>query len=61
MFLVSDGGTRLSSFNNPMLNINNPKAPVNQVPDALADVPVQAGFGLLGLLMAFGGRRRKSV
>lgn len=62
VFLVSDGGTTLSSINNPMLNINNPNAPVNQVPEAPADVPVHAGFGLLGLLlMAFGLRRRKSA
>jgi MYXO-CTERM domain-containing protein len=62
VFLVSDGGTTLSSINNPMLNINNPNAPVNQVPEAPADVPVHAGFGLLGLLlMAFGIRRRKSL
>lgn len=61
-FLVSDGGTTLSSINNPALNINNPNAPVNQVPEAPADVPVHAGFGLLGLLlMAFGLRRRKSA
>lgn len=58
-FLVSDGGTTLSSINDPMLNVNNPKAPVNQVPEIPADVPVHAGFGLLGLLlMAFGLRRQ---
>lgn len=62
IFLVSDGGTTLSSINNPMLNINNPKSPVNQVPDAPADVSVHAGFGVLGLLlMAFGFRRRASA
>ncbi len=61
-FLVSDGGTTLSSINNPMLNINNPNAPVNQSTDTPADVPVHAGFGLLGLLiMTFGIRRRKSL
>lgn len=61
-FIVSDGGTTLSSINNPNLNINNPNAPVNQAPDATADVPVHAGFGLLGLvLMAFGLRRRNSA
>lgn len=31
-FLVSDGGTTLSSKENPELNINNPNAPVNDVP-----------------------------
>lgn len=62
VYLVSDGGTTLSSISNPNLNINNPNAPVNQVPDAPADVPVNAGFGLLGLaLMALGLRRRKSA
>lgn len=62
VYLVSDGGTTLSSINNPYLNIKNPNAPVNQVPDVPADVPVHAGFGLLGLvLMASGLRRRKSI
>lgn len=60
--LVSDGGTTLSSVNNPALNINNPNAPINQVPETPADVPVHAGFGVLGLLlMAFGLRRRNSA
>lgn len=59
VWLVSDGGVTLSSKNDPTLNQNNPNAPVNQVP---ADVPVHAGFGLIGLLlMALGLRRRKSV
>lgn len=62
MWLVSDGGLTLSSINDPMLNINNPNAPANQVPEVPADVPVHAGFGLLGLLlMAFGLRRRNSA
>lgn len=62
VYLVSDGGATLSSINNPLLNINNPNAPVNQVPEAPADVPVHTGFGLLGLLLAaFGLRRRKSA
>lgn len=61
-FLVSDGGTTLSSINNPALNINNPNSPVNQAPDAPADVSVHAGFGLLSLLlMALGFRRRASA
>lgn len=58
VFLVSDGGTTLSSINNPMLNVKNPNAPVNQV---AADVPVHAGFGVLGLIfMALGLIKRKS-
>lgn len=62
VYLVSDGGTTLSSINNPMLNINNPNAPIHHVPDVPADVPVHAGFGMLGLLlMAFGLRRHKSA
>lgn len=55
-WLVSDGGTTLSSTLSPELNINNPDAPINKS----ADVSVHAGFGLLGvLLMAFGIRRRE--
>lgn len=52
-FLVSDGGTTLSSKMNPMLNINNANAPINNA----AAVPVfgVAAFGLLGLIAA---RRR---
>ncbi|HBX5210863.1 TPA: hypothetical protein MH404_29485, partial [Klebsiella pneumoniae] len=38
VFLVSDGGTTLSSINDPTLNINNPNAPIH-----MADVPVPAG------------------
>lgn len=44
-FLVSDGGVTLSSKLNPELNINNPSAPINDVP-----VPLIGAFGLLGLL-----------
>lgn len=59
VFLVSDGGLTLSSKNNPTLNIKNPNSPINQNPEVPADVPVHAGFGLLGLLlMAFGLRRQ---
>lgn len=57
-FLVSDGGTTLSSQLNPTLNANNPNAPVNQSP---SDVSIHASFGLLGLLlMTLGFRRRTS-
>lgn len=62
VFLVSDGGTTLSSVNNPTLNINNPNAPVNQPATEPADVSAHAGLGLFGLaLIALGGRRRKSA
>lgn len=61
-FLVSDGGATLSSIKNPALNINNPKSPINEVPDQPADVPVNTGFGMLLMSMiAFGMRRRKSA
>lgn len=47
-FLVSDGGVTLSSQLNPMLNINNPNAPVNA---SAAAVPV-LGTGVIGLAFA---------
>lgn len=49
IFLVSDGGTTLSSQLDPTLNINNPDAPVNNVP------VIAGGLVLLGLGLA---RRR---
>lgn len=61
VWVVSDGGTTLSSINDPALNINNPNAPVNQggvTPPA--DVSGVAGFGLLGLLLTGLGLRRRS-
>ena len=54
IFLVSDGGTTLSSINDPTLNANNPNAPVNTV---------STPFTLGALLMVMGGiagRRRKA-
>lgn len=51
-YLVSDGGVTLSSTQDPTLNINNPDAPVNQVP-----VMTFSGVLLLGLGLS---RRRKS-
>lgn len=58
VFLVSDGGTTLSSINDPFLNVNNPNAPINS--EAPADVSASslAGIGVLslGLMMI---RRRK--
>lgn len=53
LFLVSDGGMTLSSVNDPMLNINNPNAPVNNVPGTLW------GAGLIAL--AFITRRRVAL
>lgn len=53
VFLVSDGGTTLSSIEQPQLNMNNPDAPIN------ADVPAPAGMVALGLLVLFGLKRRR--
>lgn len=62
VFLVSDGGATLSSINDPMLNINNPAAPINSEPaesntPEVSDVPVLS-FG--SMLLAFFGLRRFS-
>lgn len=57
VYLVSDGGTTMSSINNPQLNINNPNAPVNQV---AADVSAPLALGVMGLLLLISGSRRKS-
>lgn len=51
IYLVSDGGTTLSSINDPSLNENNPNAPINNA----ASVPLPAtallmGLGLMGTL-----------
>ena len=55
VYLVSDGGTTLSSLNDPMLNANNPNSPANQQP-----VPVNAPVSLLALaLIALGFRKQK--
>lgn len=59
VYLVSDGGLTLSSKNNPTLNIKNPNSPINQNPEVSADVPVHAGFGVLGLLLMLFGLRRQ--
>lgn len=62
VYLVSDGGVTLSSINNPSLNIKNPNYPVEQTQNTPSDIPVHAGFGVLGLLLiAFGLRRRSLV
>jgi MYXO-CTERM domain-containing protein len=53
-FLVSDGGTTLSSRNDPSMNTNNAAAPIN-------DVSAPALLGLMGLgLFGFAVRRRNA-
>ena len=52
--LVSDGGTTLSSINDPLLNINNANAPVNNVSAFGFSMVTVAMMGLLGF------RRRQS-
>ena len=56
VWLVSDGGTTLSSINDPTININNPNAPIN-----MADVSAPLGLAGAGLLMLMLGARRKAV
>jgi len=57
VFLVSDGGTTLSSLNDPSLNANNPNAPVNAVDVSEPASATIIGLSLFGLLM---GMRRKN-
>jgi hypothetical protein len=53
VYLVSDGGTTLSSINDPSLNANNPNAPTS--------IPLPATAPLLGLsLLGFAARRKKT-
>ncbi|MCB5226482.1 hypothetical protein JAO78_006605 [Alishewanella sp. 16-MA] len=56
VYLVSDGGTTLSSINDPTININNPNAPVN-----MADVSAPAGLAAAVALMLIFGARRKAA
>lgn len=64
VFLVSDGGTTLSSINNPNLNLNNPNAPVNN-PDAPGSEPTDVSvspavsFGMLGAMLTMAGRLKR--
>jgi hypothetical protein len=54
IFLVSDGGTTLSSQNDPSINANNANAPIN-------DVSAPALLGLMSLgLFGFAARRRNA-
>jgi hypothetical protein len=53
-FLVSDGGYSYSSINNPLMNINNPNAPVEvHEPSSIAI------FGLSAIMLMAGARRKK--
>lgn len=56
VYLVSDGGTTLSSINDPSININNPKAPIN-----MADVSAPVGLATAGVLMLMLGARRRAA
>lgn len=61
VYLVSDGGTTLSSISNPALNANNSNAPINQ--ESSSDpisVPVPATLGLFGLMGLMFARRKKA-
>ncbi len=57
VFLVSDGGTTLSSINNPNINNIGFSGDVN----APADVDVPVALGLVGLLGLLAGPRRKQA
>lgn len=64
VYLVSDGGTTLSSINNPTLNINNPNSPINLNPQAPEPQPepsdVSSTWALAALmLIGLPFRRRK--
>lgn len=66
VFLVSDGGQTITSMRDPNLLINNPNAPINQVPtepgveppQVPADVPAVGLFALPFFALLF---RRKST
>lgn len=58
VFLVSDGGTTLSSINNPSLNANNPNSPVNNQP--ATDVPAPWGTAMFATLLAVAIRRKRT-
>lgn len=53
VFLVSTGGTTLSSIQDPSINLDE-----NGVP-AIASVPLSASIGFLGLALLAGARRKK--
>jgi hypothetical protein len=61
VFLVSDGGSTLSSYINPSQNINNPNSPAALAAAAAANVSSPVLLGLMGLgLLGFSARRRSS-
>jgi len=60
VYLVSDGGTTLSSLNDPSLNINNPNAPINN-PVSEVSEPAAATLIGLGLLSLFIRRKTKKT
>jgi hypothetical protein len=49
MFMVSDGGTTLSSQQDPAINANNPAAPINNVSAANPATLSLLGLSLMGL------------
>ncbi len=53
VYLVSYGGTTLSSINDPSINLDENGAP------AIASVPLTASVGFLGLALLAGARRKK--
>lgn len=62
MFLVSDGGTTLSSINDPMQNVKNPNAPINNSPTttpAPSDVPAPLFGSIFAMLLVFAGRKKQ--
>lgn len=63
VFLVNDGGVTLSSQQDPSLNINNPAAPINQVPVVTPPTDVNAPLSgiVASLLMLLALRRRPLV
>jgi hypothetical protein len=58
VFLVSDGGTTVSSINDPSINANNANSPYSQTAN-LSSVSPMAGFGVL-MIMVGGVLRRRS-
>lgn len=59
VYLVSDGGTTLSSISNPTLNANNPNAPINNTPVAAVSAPAVFGGMALSLMALFGRNKRR--
>lgn len=63
MYLVSDGGTTLSSINDPMQNVKNPNAPINNMPDPTpdpSDVPAPLLGAFAAMLLLFCGRKKRA-